>query len=149
MARVGACAECGETKEIHAFGKCYRCYRRNYTAPRVKCKKCGEVKPHHSRGMCTNCVQKKFYYHHIKGYNVRVRHNISLDLWNEITKECLLCGFDKVVDLHHLDRDHTNNARENMTGLCPNHHKMLHDERFSAEIEAQIKEKLEENSVDA
>ena len=46
----------------------------------------------------------------------------------------MVCGFDKGVDLHHLDDNHKNNSRENLIGLCPNHHKMLHDFRYRKEM---------------
>jgi hypothetical protein len=41
-----------------------------------------------------------------------------------------------------MDRNHENNSRENFVGLCPNHHRLLHDSRYSAETEALILEKL-------
>ena len=140
--KIAICKECGKEKEIHAFGKCYYCYRKNYKQPRVRCKACGELKEHHSRGMCKNCVQKKYYYDQIKGFNIKKHHNISLGVWREVTKKCILCDFDKMIDLHHLDRNKENNSRDNLIGLCPNHHKMIHDMRFKNEIESQIKEKL-------
>jgi len=136
--KIGKCAECGKEDEIHAHGKCYKCYRKTYQQPKVKCKVCGQVKEHHSRGMCKNCVQKRFYYDRIKGFNVKKYHNISLDLWKEVTKKCMICGFDKVVDLHHLDHNRKNNSKENLIGLCPNHHKMIHDMRYAEEITTQL-----------
>ena len=140
--KIAMCKECGKEKQIHAFGKCYHCYRKNYKQPTVKCKVCGEIKEHHSRGMCKNCVQKKYYYERIKRFNVEKYHNITFELWQEITKKCILCDFDKIVDLHHLDHNKENNSRENSVGLCPNHHRMIHDVRFRDDIASQIKEKI-------
>jgi len=144
---LGICKECKKEKMLHAFGKCYHCYRKTYKSPIITCKVCGKAKEHHSHGMCKNCVQKKFYYDQIRGFNVKKRHNISFELWQEITKKCMICEFDKIVDLHHIDYNEKNNSRENLVGLCPNHHKMIHDMRFKNEIESQIREKIIEQGI--
>ncbi len=145
--KKGVCTECGEEKELHAFRKCFKCYRKTYKQPIVTCKKCGNKKVHHGKGLCDNCYLKTFSYDIIKGFNVRKLHNISLELWKEITKECLVCGFNKVVDLHHIDQNRKNSSRDNLVGLCPNHHKMVHDERYSVEIKELIKKKLEAQPI--
>lgn len=139
---IDLCAECGKKKQIHAFGKCYHCYKKNYKAPIITCKICGKTKEHHSRGMCKNCVQKKFYYDSIRGFNVKKNHGISFELWKEVTKKCVICNFDKIVDLHHLDRNHKNTSKGNLVGLCPNHHKMIHDMRYENEIMSKIKSQI-------
>ena len=36
------------------------------------------------------------------------------------------CGWDIVVDVHHVDGNHENNSPENLVPLCPNHHKLIH-----------------------
>lgn len=135
---IGICKECGKETEMHARGKCYHCYRKNYKQPSIVCKVCGKKSEHHAKGMCGNCAQKLFYYDNIKSYNVMKVHNIDLKTWKEVTKKCLICEFDKIVDLHHLDHNRKNNSRENLIGLCPNHHKMCHDMRFREEVEMLI-----------
>lgn len=52
--------------------------------------------------------------------------------------KCEVCGFDAVVDIHHLDLNHKNNSSENLVCLCPNHHKMIHMKKYRAEIKAQL-----------
>jgi len=145
MRPIRTCKECGKEKEIHAHGKCYHCYRKNYKQPTVVCKVCGEEKEHHAKGLCLNCAQKSFYYDNIRSYNVMKLHNIDLKTWKEVTKQCIICGFDKIVDLHHLDQNRKNNSRENLIGLCPNHHKMLHDMRYREEIENMLKNIVKKN----
>lgn len=54
-------------------------------------------------------------------------------------KECIICGFDKVVDVHHLDHNNKNNDINNLIPLCPNHHMMLHTKKYNEEIVAEIK----------
>jgi len=46
-----------------------------------------------------------------------------------------------VVDLHHLDNNKKNSSESNLVGLCPNHHKMLHEFRYAKEIITLLKEK--------
>jgi len=41
-------------------------------------------------------------------------------------KECVICGFDKIVVVHHMNEDHSDNRPENLVPLCPNHHEMFH-----------------------
>jgi hypothetical protein len=142
---IGICKNCGEEKEIHAHGICYHCYKKTYKQPTVTCKVCGKVKEHHSRGMCKNCVQKEFYYEQIKRFNIKKYHNIPLEIWRDVTKKCILCDFDKIVDLHHIDHNKENNSRDNLVGLCPNHHRIIHDSRFSNEVKNQIRQKLSQD----
>lgn len=39
---------------------------------------------------------------------------------------CSHCGWHGVCDMHHLDRDKTNNRTDNMAILCPNCHRDIH-----------------------
>lgn len=48
---------------------------------------------------------------------------IALKHWDE---KCALCGFDKIVAIHHIDESKENNSKENLIPLCPNHHEMVH-----------------------
>jgi len=41
-------------------------------------------------------------------------------------KKCCICGFDYIVEVHHLDCDNTNNDPNNLIPLCSNHHRMYH-----------------------
>lgn len=54
-------------------------------------------------------------------------------------QECIVCGFDKIIEAHHINENHDDNRPENLVFLCPNHHKMYHS-RFKDEIVAYIKE---------
>lgn len=40
--------------------------------------------------------------------------------------ECQCCGFNKVLELHHIDENHNNNKAENHLVVCPNCHAMIH-----------------------
>lgn len=54
-------------------------------------------------------------------------------------KKCFICGFDKVVEVHHLDGNHHNNLVENLVPLCPNHHRMYHTKTHKTEVLEELK----------
>jgi predicted nucleic acid-binding Zn ribbon protein/DNA-directed RNA polymerase subunit RPC12/RpoP len=41
-------------------------------------------------------------------------------------KECVVCGEDILVEVHHLDENKSNNNPSNLIPLCPTHHKYWH-----------------------
>jgi pterin-4a-carbinolamine dehydratase len=41
-------------------------------------------------------------------------------------KKCYACGHDRILEAHHIDGNHANNAPDNLIPLCPTHHKMIH-----------------------
>lgn len=42
------------------------------------------------------------------------------------SKECVICGESNIVEVHHLDENHSNNQPENLIPLCPTHHQYWH-----------------------
>jgi len=139
---IKKCIKCGQEKEHHAKGLCYACYRNlAWDPPKGICKRCGREKIIHAKGLCKGCYNFVFNLDKAKAWNHRKNYGLDLETYKKITKDCILCGFDKVVDLHHLDSDKKNNSKENLIGLCPNHHKMLHDFRYKEEILNKLKEK--------
>lgn len=54
-------------------------------------------------------------------------------------KSCIVCGEDKIVAVHHIDEDHTNNDPENLVVLCPTHHCYIHSE-YADEIRPYIED---------
>lgn len=52
-------------------------------------------------------------------------------------EKCIICGFDKILDVHHINEDNSDNRKDNLVFLCPNHHKMFHS-NFKNEIEPFI-----------
>jgi hypothetical protein len=136
------CKLCGQKKKRQVKGCCFNCYRKHVWKRKLRiCKHCKRERPHQAKEMCHSCFSKVYHYDHIKNSNYRRYHNISVELYKRITKRCGVCGFDKVVDLHHLDHDKKNNSETNLVGLCPNHHKMLHNYRFSKEVAEILKNK--------
>jgi len=137
------CENCGRECIKHAKGMCTTCYKKIAWKPKLqKCIRCGRMLKHQAKGYCPGCYNYVFHLESTKAGQRRKLHNIDNDTYKKITQRCLICGFDKVVDLHHLDESHDNNSIENMVGLCPNHHKMLHDFRYKEEVLSQIRKAL-------
>ena len=97
--------------------------------------------PFHAKGLCNGCYNFVFNLDNAKAWNKKNLYGIDIELYKKITSKCIICGFDKIVDLHHLDQNKKNNTEPNIVGLCPNHHKMMHDFRFRQEMSNQLKEK--------
>ncbi|MEK6833369.1 MAG: hypothetical protein AABY32_04955 [Nanoarchaeota archaeon] len=139
---IKKCINCGKEKEHEARGLCYYCYRKIFWKSKIiVCKRCGRKMPLHAKGLCGGCYNFIFHLDRAKADNYKKWHNLDLGIYKKITKQCIICGFDKVVDLHHLDEDKRNNSEKNLIGLCPNHHKMLHDFRFRKEMREILSEK--------
>ena len=41
-------------------------------------------------------------------------------------KKCLVCNEDKIVAVHHVNENHSDNRPENLVPLCPTHHHYMH-----------------------
>ncbi len=140
------CKNCNKEKEVAEEGKseglCKVCYKKLIWEPKiVRCDRCERMRPMHAKGLCNGCYNSIFHVEKVKIHNTRRYHNIDFETYKNATKLCVICGFDKIVDLHHLDMNHDNNSKENLTGLCPNHHKMVHHREFQKEVFQRLKEK--------
>lgn len=64
-----------------------------------------------------------------KTYGVGRKERLPKTLRNFIIKlygKCECCGYDEVLDLHHIDEDHNNNDPSNHGVLCLNCHAKIH-----------------------
>lgn len=59
--------------------------------------------------------------------------------WHYHGKKCVVCGEDKVVEVHHYNEVHTDNRPENLVPLCPTHHQYMHS-KYRSEVEPIIDE---------
>src|SRR3989344_7663085 len=127
---IKKCTNCRQEKEHHAKGLCFNCYTKISWKPKLTiCKRCGREMYCHAKGLCPGCYSSVFNLSRNKIWNTKKNYGLNMEVYKNIIKSCFLCGFDKVVDLHHLDQDKKNNSESNLIGLCPNHHKMVHDLR--------------------
>lgn len=85
------------------------------------------------------CSNTLFKTKRVKTENLKLYRNMCFRVWE---KECALCKFDKVVEVHHIDENRDNNTIPNLIPLCPNHHVMVHTAEWSEDIKKQISEKI-------
>ena len=52
-------------------------------------------------------------------------------------KECIICGEDKIVGVHHFDGNNKNHEPDNLIPLCPTHHTYYHS-RYKDLVEQKI-----------
>ena len=139
---IKKCVNCNKDKEHHAKGLCFSCYTKVSWKPKMgTCKRCKREMPIKCKGLCPGCYNFVFQLDKNKAWNQRKNYQIDIEDYKQITSKCIICGFEKVVDLHHLDQNKNNNSKTNLLGLCPNHHKMLHDYRYRQEMLSLLKEK--------
>ena len=137
-----ACKNCGKLAERHSKEFCVTCYKKLLWKPKKKiCKRCNRELPMHAKGLCAGCYNFVFHLDKTKMRNQTKRHGIAIEVYRKITKNCAICGFGKMVDLHHLDENKKNIFESNLVGLCPNHHRMFHDFRYKEEISNLLKQK--------
>lgn len=143
--KIGICKICQKEKKVNGNNLCNWCYRREIWKPKlVECPRCRRMLPHHSKGLCKPCYNYVFFIETTRDHNYRKYHNISPELYRKLTQKCLICGFDKYVVLHHRDENHKNNSEDNLIGLCPNHHQMIHTLKWKQEVLSQIRQALSE-----
>ena len=132
--KLSSSKQCPNCKKFCSWftGKiCHNCYRKHKWVPKKKiCPRCKRLKVMKARGHCGGCYNTVFMLQYQKDMNYRKYHNISPELYKKITEKCIICNFNKFVELHHIDCNRDNNGEDNMVGLCPNHHKMLHTIKY-------------------
>ncbi len=70
---------------------------------------------------------------------------VTKEVFDKLDKKCLICGFDKIIDVHHLVAKSKGGSHDlsNFIVLCPNHHEMMHHGDYREEMTKTIKEKLD------
>jgi ribosomal protein L37E len=135
MSMKKICKNCKLEKEHHAKGLCYSCYKKIFWKPKIDiCKRCKRKKIIHAKGLCASCYNARFHQDKSRAYYQRKANEIDLKTYKKATKKCALCGFDKIVDIHHLDFNKKNNSPGNLIGLCPNHHRMAKSYNHREEV---------------
>ena len=65
------------------------------------------------------------------------KEKTRISIYREIGLEnfghkCVVCQYEEDVDVHHIDGNRLNNALENLTVLCPNHHRVVHKNKITS-----------------
>jgi len=53
--------------------------------------------------------------------------------------KCVVCGEDKILDVHHFDGNKFNNHPKNLIPICPTHHNYIHS-KYKNEVIDKVKE---------
>lgn len=133
------CKNCKKEKDVAVYGKseglCHTCYKKLLWEPKsVECKRCKRMLPMHGKGLCDGCYNSVFHIDNIKIFNAKKKHNINSELYKKLMEKCVVCSFNKIVQIHHLDHNHKNDSENNLIGLCPNCHFLLHSTKYQKEI---------------
>ena len=95
--------------------ECKRCSKEFIFEGRIK------TKAYERANFCSrSCANSRQEWWNSNATNYKT---IALQHWKH---ECVICGFDKIVAIHHIDENHNNNDPQNLIPLCPNHHEMVH-----------------------
>jgi len=105
------------------------------------CKRCGQKKIIHAKNLCASCYNNVYHSENNKAYSQRKTNQISLVTYKKLTEKCVICGFDRIVDIFHIDLNKKNNELSNLIGLCPNHHRMADNYKYRFEIYESLKDK--------
>ena len=107
---------------------CERCGKEFIFVGRVKTKKYEGAK-FCSRSCANN--RQEWWNDNLTNYRtIALKHH---------AEECIICGFNKIVAIHHIDENKQNNSPRNLVPLCPNHHEMVHS-KWRSEIQPFIEE---------
>lgn len=136
------CKNCGKQAVNQSRGLCITCYKKVLWKPKKKlCKRCKREIVLHAKGYCPGCYNFIFHLESNRGLTYAKYHKISPELYKKLLTKCVICGFDKVVELHHLDENNKNNSKSNLICLCPNHHMMIGDYRYRKEMMDLLRQK--------
>tara|TARA_Y100000310_G_C20405109_1_gene679302 strand:- start:129 stop:770 length:642 start_codon:yes stop_codon:yes gene_type:complete len=111
------------------------------------CKVCSKpIKNYtHSKGTCSRSCANIYFRSGENNGNFKGSRYTTI-CWQHHKKECIVCGEDKIVAVHHNDHNHKNNDPENLIPLCPTHHMYVHS-KFSEEIKPYIEEYIKKRSL--
>jgi len=127
----------GVTKPKELNCECAQCGTRFYKTPsRMKKSKSGLL---FCTRKCKDDAQKIGGIKAIMPSHYGTSTSYRIICWKHHKKECIVCGEDKIVAVHHYDHDHHNNDPSNLIPLCPTHHQYVHSNHKNL-VEEQIEE---------
>lgn len=87
------------------------------------CPVCGREKKSRKNVTCSRSCANTFFR---RGPRTEAKNNYRSIAFRHHDKECVVCGENKIVAVHHMDGDHYNNDIKNLVPLCPTHHAYWH-----------------------
>jgi 5-methylcytosine-specific restriction endonuclease McrA len=104
------------------------------TKPCPVCGKTFETRKGHKREKttCSHSCSNTFF---AEKRNIPSRYkNYKTICFKKWPKKCLVCGYSKIVSVHHLDENHSNNNPDNLIPLCMNCHEEIHHTLYKHEV---------------
>lgn len=112
-------------------------FNRKYELIEKSCPVCGthfQTRKGHKREKVTcshSCSNSYFAEKRNKPESWKSYRTICFKKWE---KKCLICGYDRVVQVHHLNGNHNDNSIDNLIPLCANHHEEMHSPLYFDEL---------------
>lgn len=127
------CKFCGEE---HTIGNLKKHEDKCYLNPTnlKECNFCGKPIKNYktSKGTCSKSCANSFFKVGENNGNFK-GDSYQYKCFANHKKECVVCGENKIVAVHHYNEDHFDDRIENLVPLCPTHHQYLHS-RYAEEI---------------
>ena len=101
----------------------------------MPCPVCGGPKKSRKNVTCSRACANTFFR---RGARFGAEKNYRTICFMHHEKKCVVCGEDKIVDVHHYDHNHSNHDPTNLVPLCPTHHGYMHS-RWKVLIEETVK----------
>jgi len=95
-----------------------------------------------SKGTCSRSCANTYFKSGEQNGNWKGTNYQTL-CFTQHNKECIICGENKIVAVHHMNEDHNDNRIENLVPLCPTHHQYMHS-RYKKEILPKVEKYIEE-----
>ena len=104
------------------------------------CEVCGSPIKNYktSKGTCSRSCSNTYFRSGENNVAYKGTHYTQICFDNH-KKECIVCGENKIVAVHHNDHNHYNNDPVNLIPLCPTHHQYVHS-RYKEEVQPIIDE---------
>lgn len=129
-----ACTHCGEIFGISNIKKHEKhCYMNPVNVR--ECNYCSKPIKNYktSKGTCSKSCANSFFKVGENNGNFK-GDSYQYKCFANHKKECVVCGENKIVAVHHYNEDHFDDRPENLVPLCPTHHQYLHS-RYANEIQ--------------
>jgi len=104
-----------------------------------RCPVCKNIKANLGNTTCSNSCANTYFRSGINNpnYNENSPTAYIKICFSYHKKECIICGENKIVEVHHFDENHHNNSPENLVPLCPTHHQYYHS-KYRYVVEPRI-----------
>lgn len=123
--------------DIKHFDKGYSKRNVKYVIIEKECPVCASnfftKKGHkHEKKTCSHSCSNSYFRSGLNNPNWKdERYRTTCFLYHK--KECVVCGENKIVDVHHFDENKKNNSPENLIPICPTHHTYWHS-RYKEDV---------------